>query len=283
MKRVKNPRHVRSDIDLDRRIASREPQPRPLLDKNSLPLDPLPDQIRDRRRLEPRERQTKIHVERLDPARLTDRLDVGQPDAVRRQHARQRMHQDARHPQRVGDRAGMLSASAAKTGHRVQRHIMPARDRDLADRGGHIVDRDGDEPLGDLLDAAAVANRVGNLPQPCARCLDVDRLVAVLAEHARELRRVDPPEHEVAVGHRHRPARAVTGRPRLRARRLRPDSKTHPVEPADRSAARRDGVQLHHRRADADTGDDAFLGQLESPGVMRHIGRGTAHVEPDQA
>ncbi len=41
-------------------------------------------------------------------------------------------------------------------------------------------------------------------------------------------------------------------------------------------------MELHHRRADTHPGDDAFLGELEPSGIMRHVGRGAAHVEPDQ-
>ena len=69
--------------------------------------------------------------------------------------------------------------------------------------------------------------------------------------------RADPAEEQVAVGDRQRPAVAVAGRPRVGARRLRPDAEAHAVEAADRAAAGRDGVDLHHRRADADAGDDA--------------------------
>ena len=159
---------------------------------------------------------------------------------------------------------------------------MTAGDRDLADRGSHIVDRNGDEPLGDLFERTTVVERVGDLGQPRPCRLDIERLVAVRPEHRRKMARVDPPQHEVAVGHRQWPAGAVTGRPRLCAGRSGPDPEAHPVIAADRPAARGDSVHLHHRRADSDPRDDAFLGQLEPPGIMRHVGRGAAHVEPDQ-
>src|SRR5436190_940439 len=61
-----------------------------------------------------------------------------------------------------------------------------------------------------------------------------------------------------------------------------PNAKAHPVEPADRPTACRDGVDLHHRRADADAGDDAFVRQLEMAGIVRDVSRSTAHVEADE-
>ena len=63
--------------------------------------------------------------------------------------------------------------------------------------------------------------------------------------------RVDPAEEQVAVGDGQRPAVAIAGRARVRAGALRPDAEAHAVEAADRPAARRDGMDLHHRRADA--------------------------------
>ena len=110
----------------------------------------------------------EILAERLQPARLADRLHVGDADAVGRQHAGERMDQDPLHAERVGDRAGMLAARAAEAGERVAGDVMASRDRDLADRRGHVVDRDVEETLGDLLEALA-ADRVGDLLQPRAR------------------------------------------------------------------------------------------------------------------
>ena len=123
---------------------------------------------------------------------------------------------------------------------------------------------------------------VGDFLQPRARRAGIERLVAVRPEHRGKMRRVDPAEEQVAVGDGQRAAVAVAGRSRVRARALRPDAEAHAVEPADRPAAGRDGVDLHHRRADAHPGDDAFVGKLELAGIVRHVGRRTAHVEADQ-
>ena len=179
--------------------------------------------------------------------------------------------------------AGMLAARAAEAGERVAGDVMASRDRDLADRGGHIVDRDVEETLRRFPRGSWSPPSWSAIS--CSRARDasaIERLVAVRPEHRREMRRVDPPEEQVAVGDRQRTAVAVAGGSRVRAGALRPDAEAHSVEPADRPAAGRDGVDLHHRRADANAGDDAFVGKLELPGIMRHVGRRAAHVEADQ-
>src|SRR3954471_14622316 len=83
--------------------------------------------------LEFAERAGEVLAERLQPARLTDGLHVGDADAVGRQHARERMDENPLHPQRVRDPARMLAAGAAKARQRVASHVMAARDGNLAD------------------------------------------------------------------------------------------------------------------------------------------------------
>src|SRR3546814_14301669 len=55
------------------------------------------------------------------------------------------------------------------------------------------------------------------------------------------------------------------------------------VPAADRAAARGDGVDAQHRRADARARDDRLVVALEAAGIMADVGRGAAHVEADQA
>ena len=50
----------------------------------------------------------------------------------------------------------------------------------------------------------------------------------------------------------------------------------------DRAAAGRDRVDQHHRRAHAHARDLGLEGALVFAVVMRHVGRGAAHVEADQ-
>ncbi len=100
---------------------------------------------------------------------------VRQAHAVGRQHAGQRMHEDAAHAERVGDAAGVLAAGAAEALQRVARHVVAARDRDLLDRVGHAADGDVDEALGHLLGRARRAGRRCDLARPARRsCVDDD-------------------------------------------------------------------------------------------------------------
>ena len=176
----------------------------------------------------------------------------------------------------------MLPSRAAETGKRVTADVMAPGNGDLADCRGHVVDRDLEEPLGNVLEALA-ADRLGHLLQPRARGFDVERLVAGGTEHGWEMPGIDPPEEQVAVGDRKRPAVAIAGRARVRAGRFRPHAKTHAVEAADRTATGRDGMDLHHRRANARACDQALVGKLELASIMRDVGRCPAHVEADQA
>src|SRR6266536_491639 len=70
-------------------------------------------------------------VEHLLAERRLDRLlarraDLGQAHAVGGQQRRERMDQDFRHAERVGDQTGMLAAGAAEAVERVARHVVAA-------------------------------------------------------------------------------------------------------------------------------------------------------------
>ena len=81
--------------------------------------------------------------------------------------------------ERVGDQAGMLAAGAAETLQRVAGHVVAARDRDLLDRIGHVVDRDRGEALATA--GARLAGARGDLARQRVeprRPPRVERLVA---------------------------------------------------------------------------------------------------------
>ena len=272
----------RSDCDLKRCVAPRRAQSRPTQKFDPVAVQALFDQRVARPLLKLAERSRKILPKRLQPARLADRLHVGDSDSIGRKHAGERVDQDALHSERVGNGTGMLAAGTAKAGERVSGDVMAARDRNLADRGSHVVDGDLEESMRDILEALA-SDAVGNRLKARRRCFSVQRLVAAGSEHRRKLRWVDPAEEEVAVGDSQRAAVSVAGRAWVGAGALRPDAKTHSVEAADRSAAGCHCVDLHHRRTDPHSGDHALVGELILAGVMRHVGRCAAHVEADQA
>ena len=93
-------------------------------------------------------------AERLLDRLLARRANVGEPHAVGGQQRRERMDQHLGHAERVGDQAGVLAAGAAEAVERIARHVVAALHRDLLDRVRHVLDRDPDEAVGDVLGRA---------------------------------------------------------------------------------------------------------------------------------
>ncbi|EWS58097.1 hypothetical protein Y694_03996 [Methylibium sp. T29-B] len=143
--------------------------------------------------------------------RLAHRGLVGQTHAVGRQHTGQRVDEDARHAQCVGDRAGVLPAGAAETLQRVAAHVVAARDRDALDRIGHVGHSDLQRAGGHVLRQRGTAGRHGELLRQRAEALHhalgVERLVAARPEHRGEICGLDAPEQQVRVGGGQRPPR----------------------------------------------------------------------------
>ena len=82
---------------------------------------------------------------------LAVRADVREPHAVGRQQRRERMDQHGGHAERVGDQAGVLAAGAAEAIERVAGDVVAALHRDLLDRIRHVLDRDAQKAVRDLL------------------------------------------------------------------------------------------------------------------------------------
>ena len=74
-------------------------------------------------------------------------------------------------------------------------------------------------------------------------------------------------DHEIGVGDGERPATAVAGGAGIGAGTLGPDAEALAVEADDRAAARRDRVDLHHRRTDAYPRHLGIKGALEGTGL----------------
>ena len=223
----------------------------------------------------------EFHLHRL----LAHCGDVGEPHAVGREHAGERMDEHPGHAQRIGHQAGVLAARAAEAAQRVFGHVVAALHRNLLDRVGHVAHGDVDITLGHLLRRARIARgfpdfarQFGELvPHHCG----VQRLVPARPEHRRKKLRLDLAQHDVAVGDRQRPVFAIRSRSGIGRGRIRAGTVARAVEMQDRAAAGRDRVDAHHRRAHAHTCDLGFEGALEFAGVVRYVGRSPAHVEAD--
>ena len=118
-----------------------------------------------------------------------DAADVGEPHAVGRQQRRERMDQHGRHAERVGDEARVLAAGAAEAVERVARHVVAALHGNLLDRVRHVLDRDLDEAVGDVLRDAAVADVARQRREGAAHRRGVERLVLRAARRFSEKNR----------------------------------------------------------------------------------------------
>ena len=114
-----------------------------------------------------------------------------------------------------------------------------------------------------------------------ARGAGVEGLVTAVAEHRREIGRLDAAERDVRIGDGERPAAPVGGRAGIRARGIRAHAVPAAVEMQDRSAPSGDGVDAQHRRPHADPRHLGLVLALELARIVRDVGRGAAHVEAD--
>ena len=227
------------------------------------------------------ERGKRFCAERLFDRLLAGGADVGQAHAVGGKQRRERMDQHLGHAERVGDQAGVLAARAAEAVERIARDVIAALHGNLLDRVRHVLDRDLDEAVGDLFGRFA-ADLVGELGKGLLHGFGVERLVLLGPENLREEIGDQLADQHVGIGDGKRPAAAVAFRAGIGAGRVGADAEARAVEVQDRAAAGRDRVNEHHRRAHAHARDLGLERALVFAVVMRHVGRGAAHVEADQ-
>ena len=188
--------------------------------------------------------------------------------------------------QPVGHPTGMLAAGAAEADQRVRGDVVAALGADLADRVGHVLHCDLAEPERHLgcasMGAGGCDDLVGQPLDADHSCFDIEGLVAAGAEHGREELRADDAQHHVGIGDRKRAAAPVARRAGAGTRRFGAHAQPAAVEREQRTAARSNGVHVDDRRADANARHLGLVGALELAREVRHVGRGTAHVEPDQ-
>ena len=177
----------------------------------------------------------------------------------------------------------MLAAGAAKTVERIARHVVTACDGNFLDRLGHIGDGYFDETVGDVLRRLAAANVFRQQCEGGPHAGRVQRLALRRSKYFREKLRRQLSRHDIGVGHRQRPAAPVAHRPRIRARRIRPDPHARAIVMQNGAAAGGDRVNQHHRRAHAHAGDFGLESALILAVEMCDIGRCAAHVETDDA
>lgn len=212
---------------------------------------------------------------------------IGESDAEGGQDTGHGRHEDSADAERVGDHARVLAARAAEGGQRVPGDVVALLDRDPLDGVGDVGHGDLEVALGDLFRGAVVAGPLPDLAgeggEAFADQCVVDGLVAVRAEHPGEMGGLDAAEGDVGVGDGERSAGAVAGGSGFGARRVGAHPVAGAVEVEQRAAARRDGVDVEHGRAQPDSGDLGGEDPFVLAGEVRDVRGGAAHVEADDA
>ena len=160
--------------------------------------------------------------------------------------------------------------------HEITR-IIATLNRDTADAVDHVGVDDGEHAIG------------GAFHRQTQRVSDAfDRIVGLLRiqrqASADKAIGVQIAKHDIGVRHSGQlPALAITGWPRIGARRLRAHlQKTHLVNPADRAAACAQGFHLNHRHANAVAQEvDVLVDIGRAVFSQRDVKRGAAHIHRD--
>ena len=213
----------------------------------------------------------------------------GRQQAVRRDGAGAEWQQDARHAQDARDLPAVDGTSAAEGEEGIAAEIAAALDAvDPCGRRHVLVD-----------DAVDAPRRRDHVEAQRARDVFLDRTPRGLAVEphapAQEEFGVEVTEQEIGVGHGGEPAaQVVTGGPGIGARTVGADlEQAHAVDARDRATTGADLDHLDHRHSHGHPRallEAIGAGDLELPcdqrrAVVDHarLGRGTAHVEREQA
>src|SRR5271165_615349 len=111
------------------------------------------------------------------------------------------MNQRALHAQRIGNLAGMLSASASKGHQRIPAHIVAASHRNLLDSVRDIFDCDTEKSAGQPFEGK-IANLRNKLIEPMTDKFDIDWQITGWTKYFREKVGRQAPEQYIAISHR---------------------------------------------------------------------------------
>ncbi len=207
-------------------------------------------------------------------------LDVGREEAERREVPGVPRHEHPRDSDLLGQCERVHGPGAAVGDQREIAGVVPALDRDLADRGGHPRDGDRDDPLGERLVRHRPTEAPAEIGDGPLGAPGVERDAAAEAPGG-----PDAAEHDVRVGDRRLgAAQSVGGRARRSSGAPRPDLKAavH-VEPRDRAAAGADAVHVELGNLDGESAEHA-VGRRQRREIadQADVGRGAAHVVGDE-
>ena len=139
-----------------------------------------------------------------------------------------------------------------------------------------------------MLSSATAAGRFlcgarGERGELLRRCLRIDARAPVAPEHRRQRVGTQMPEQHLHIRQRQRAAAPVTGRPRIRARGGGTHGEAAVAVAEHRAPAGGDAVHIQHRLGEAHAADQVLEALRQLAVDQRHVGRGAAHVEADEA
>ena len=226
-------------------------------------------------------------IQRAAQARAAHGEPIRHADAERREHARQRMHQDAARAGGARHPAGVLAGGAAEAEQRELARIASLACGDLADGVRHRFDSDLEERLGEHLERAGLRAWLAELPgergEGGVHLLRIDGRAALGPEHRRQGVGAQMSEQHLHVGEGQRPAPPVTDRPRVRPRGGGSHREAPVVVAEDGAAAGRNAVHVQHRLVETRARNEVLETLRQLAVDQRHVGRGATHVEADEA
>ena len=242
-------------------------------------------------RLQQRERLSRGRfagcVERAFDRAPPDRATAGQPYAIGRQHAGERMQQHFPGAEQLGDGARVLARGAAETQQPEAGRILAVVQGEFANRVRHASAGHLQEGIGQRLHGVAgpglVAGGRREVGEACAGGQRIDRLVTGRAEDMGKAFGWNASEHDVAVGDRRGSVASIARRPWVGARRGRTDLQAAVGETQQRAAARRDRLDVHERRLQPDAVDLGGEAPRDRASRETDVCRRPAHVEADES
>ncbi len=205
-------------------------------------------------------------------------FEVGDPHPKGGERARVRMEHELPNPQTPCHRACVLSARSAEDDHSVRADVVAAADGNPLNGGRHVLDGNSQESSCDFvrgLRHSPCNQRSGDFVQLVSRARVLERKGESIRRNSTEAQRY--------IGERQllRLWVAVTQGARVCASARGSNDHSLAREGTNRPAARGNGMELDHRRANPYPRDLAFEHPGNFPAVTRHVGRCAPHVETD--
>ena len=162
------------------------------------------------------------------------------PEAISREHPRQRMQQHLSQTKSFSQSAGELPCSAAIGNQHTTTNVMPTVKGDLSDCSRHRLNSEVKSTFGQLLGLLTKS-----LPKRLKLLLGrqgIRTLIALRSEHRRESPHLQATQQQMSIGDGQGTTTSITGRAWISTSRAWANRQATAILSNDRSSARRHGV-----------------------------------------